>query len=149
MKTPSRIAFAFLLVAGAGRLGAQSVAPASNPTTAAADEKAVVLSPFEVSAVKDQGYQAAETLAGTRIRTDLKDVGSAITVVTKQFMKDFGATDNLTLLQFTPYAEVAGTRGTYAGLGNGTSVDETSNLGAPGGAQCVRGLTSADVTRDG
>ena len=58
------------------------------------DDDTVELSPFEVTATQDTGYQATETLAGTRIRTNLKDVGSAISVVTKEFMKDIGATDN-------------------------------------------------------
>ncbi len=114
----------------------------------AASSDVVSLSPFEVSAEKDTGYQATDTLAGTRLRTDLRDVGGAITVITKEFMKDIGATDNGTLLQYTPSAEVAGTHGTYAGLGNGSSVDETGNLRAPAGAQRVRGLASADNARD-
>src|SRR4029077_12727564 len=61
---------------------------------------------------------------------------------------DLGATDNATLLQYTISTEVGGTRGTYAGLGNGTSVDESTILRAPAGAQRVRGLASADNTRD-
>ena len=73
---------------------------------------------------------------------------SAISVITKEFLQDIGATDNSTLLQYTTNAEVAGTRGTYAGLGNGTSVDETGKLRAPRGAQRVRGLAAADNTRD-
>lgn len=159
MKLPSKLLIASLLVAGTWRLGAQTVAPASGtsarPTTAGAvkttdkdDGETVILSPFEVQAEKDTGYQATETLAGTRIRTDLKDVGGALSVYTKEFLKDVAATDNGTLLQYTTNAEVAGTRGTYAGLGNGTSVDETGSLRAPGGAQRVRGLASADNTRD-
>ena len=119
-------------------------------STAPVDEDGniIVLSPFEVSSERDTGYAATETLAGTRIRTNLRDVGGAISVVTRELLTDLGATDNATLLQYTPNAEVAGTRGTYAGLGNGTSVDETNNLRAPGGAQRVRGLASADNTRD-
>ncbi len=129
---------------------AQSTAnpAATNAASSGSDEETIVLSPFEVTADSDTGYVATETLAGTRIRTDLKDVGSAISVVTKEFMSDIGATDSGTLLQYTTNAEVAGTRGTYAGLGNGTSLDETGTLRAPGGAQRVRGLASADNTRD-
>jgi hypothetical protein len=41
----------------------------------------VQLSPFEVTAEAGKGYFAANTLAGTRMRTDLKDKGSAITVL--------------------------------------------------------------------
>ncbi len=125
-------------------LAAQTALPAK-PVT---DDETVTLTPFEVSTSRDTGYQATETLSGTRIRTNLADVGSAITVVTKEFLKDIGATDSGSLLQYTTNTEVAGTLGTYAGLGNGTSVDETANLRAPSGAQRVRGLASADNTRD-
>ncbi len=145
MKTPSRLGLAFLFAAGGWQLGAQTVAPV---TKNVADEETVVLSPFEVQVQKDNGYQATETLAGTRIRTDLKDVGGALSVYTKEFMRDIGATDNSSLLQYTTNAEVAGTRGSYAGLGNGTSMDESGTLRAPGSAQRVRGLAAADNTRD-
>jgi outer membrane receptor protein involved in Fe transport len=135
---------ALAVLAGAWPLVAQTTTPNNTPP----QDEAIVLSPFEVNAGDDRGYQATQTLAGTRIRTDLKDVGSAIQVITKEFMRDIGATGNATLLQYTTNAEVAGTRGTYAGLGNGTSVDESVTLRSPGGAQRVRGLASADNTRD-
>src|SRR6478735_146459 len=138
----------------AGLLTATGLCPSLLAQTAAApaspapkEEEVLQLSPFEVNAEEDTGYAATQTLAGTRIRTDLKDVGSAITVVTKQFMEDVGATDNSTLLQYTPNAEVAGSRGTYAGLGNATSIDETNALRQPIGNR-VRGLATADNTRD-
>lgn len=150
MNTKKKLAIALLVASASWReLPAQTTKPpAATPPTPPADEEIIQLSPFEVTSVKDTGYQATETLAGTRIRTDLKDVGSAISVITKQFLQDVGATDNGTLLQYTTNAEVAGTRGTYAGLGNGTSVDETGSLRSPGGAQRVRGLAAADNTRD-
>lgn len=146
MKTPTRIALAALFASGGWQLGAQTVAPTN--TKPLEEEDTVVLSPFEVQVQKDNGYQATETLAGTRIRTELKDVGGALSVYTKEFMRDIGATDNASLLQYTTNAEVAGTRGSYAGLGNGTSMDESGTLRAPGSAQRVRGLASADNTRD-
>ena len=50
------------------------LAQATPPTAARpenkSDETTVELSPFEVTAAKDTGYQATETLAGTRIRTN-------------------------------------------------------------------------------
>jgi len=151
MKLHSKMLIASLLIAGTWRLGAQTVAPASGPSARPAtkdDEETVVLSPFEVQAEKDTGYQATETLAGTRIRTQLKDVGAAIQVITKEFMADVGATDNATLLQYTTNAEVGGTRSTYAGLGNGTTVSEASTLASPNSNNRVRGLSQADNTRD-
>ena len=130
-------------------LTAQTQSPLAAAPAKPVEEETIVLSPFEVSSSKNTGYQATDTLAGTRIRTDLKDVGSAISVITKEFMQDIGATDTGTLLQFTPNAEVAGTRGTFAGLGNGTTVDETNSLRAPGtNNNRVRGLATADNTRD-
>ncbi|MEO6992333.1 MAG: hypothetical protein ABI273_01775, partial [Lacunisphaera sp.] len=49
-------------------LAAQTAAPAPAAKSAKTlDEEAIVLSPFEVSSRKDTGYQATETLAGTRI----------------------------------------------------------------------------------
>ena len=124
-------------------------AQAAPQSQAPQDEDVVVLSPFEVSAEQDRGYQATQTLAGTRIRTNLADVGSAISVVTREFLQDVGATDSGTLLQYTTNAEVGGTRGTYAGLGSGQSLDESSRLRAPGGGvNRVRGLAEADTTRD-
>lgn len=106
----------------------------------------MVLSPFEVRVDQDMGYESTETLAGTRIRTDLKDVGAAITVVTRQFLDDVGAVGNLTLLQYTPNVEVGGTRSTYAGTGSSQSVGE--NVTDPSSNTRVRGLSSADNTRD-
>src|SRR5207247_6426129 len=92
---------------------AQAVPPPSTATSPSSpatpsDVEIVTLTPFEVSTSKDTGYQATETLAGTRIRTDLADVASAIQVLTKEFMRDVGATDNQTLLQFTTSPEAAG-----------------------------------------
>ena len=45
------------------------------------------LSLFTIDATEDTGYVATSTLAGTRIRTDLKDLGSAISVYTTEFME--------------------------------------------------------------
>ncbi len=110
------------------------------------DEEILVLSPFEVTAEEDSGYESTETLAGTRIRSDLRDVGAAISVVTRQFLDDVGAVSNLTLLQYTPNVEVGGTRSTYAGTGSAQSVSE--NVTDPSSNTRVRGLSSADNTRD-
>ena len=146
MKTRNRISI-LALTASAVCQGLYAQAAASAPVDP--NEEIIELSPFEVTSQRDTGYQATETLAGTRIRTDLKDVGSAISVITREFLRDVGATDSSTLLQYTTNAEVAGTRGTFAGLGNATGVDETDSLRAPGGvSNRVRGLAQADSTRD-
>ena len=53
--------------------------------------KEAKMEPFTVTAGEDKGYTATSTLAGTRVRTDLKDIGSSISAVTDQFLKDTGA----------------------------------------------------------
>ncbi len=74
------------------------------------------LEPFEVSVPADPvGYTASSTLAGTRIRTELKDVGSAISVVSDQLLKDTGATDSQKLLTYTTGTEVGGVKGNFVG----------------------------------
>ncbi|MDQ8186532.1 TonB-dependent receptor plug domain-containing protein [Pelagicoccus sp. SDUM812002] len=112
------------------------------------DEEIFELSPFEVSGDDDQGYQAVDTLAGNRLNTKLRDVGSAISVVTTQFLDDVGATDNKTLLQYTVGTEVGSVEGNFAGLGDGGLLDERANLVNPSANTRVRGLTNADNSRD-
>ncbi len=104
------------------------------------------LSPFTVDGGEDEGYRATSTLAGTRIRTDLKDVGSAISVITEQFLQDTAATDNESLLIYTTNTEAGGVNGTYLGTSSNNG-DEGPNIQRPNNANRVRGLTSADNTR--
>ncbi len=147
MNTKSKLALALLVASATARGLLGQTSPATPPAQTNEDE-VIQLSPFEVTGSKDVGYQATETLAGTRIRTNLADVGSAIQVITKEFMQDVGATDSGNLLQYTTNAEVAGTLGTYAGLGNGTAIDETALLRNPSLGSRVRGLDTPDNTRD-
>ncbi|HVU16575.1 MAG TPA: TonB-dependent receptor plug domain-containing protein [Candidatus Didemnitutus sp.] len=107
-------------------------------------DKAIVLSPFVVEATEDSGYSARDTLAGTRVRTELKDVASAISVVTTQFLKDTGAKNNSDLLVYTPSTEVAGLRGNFSGMAGSAVYQENTTSTATR----VRGLDAADNTRD-
>ena len=66
--------------------------PVPVETDRKADEQ-IVLSPFVVSTSKDSGYFAANTLAGSRMDTNLADLASSISVVTKQEMDDTASTD--------------------------------------------------------
>jgi len=129
---------------------AQPGAPTLQSTDLGNQEEVVNMSPFVVDATSGQNtYQADTTLAGSRVRTDLKDVASAISVVTSQFMKDTGATNNLTLLQYTPNTEVSGPYGNYAGVaGVFVAGPGERPLNNPGTNNRVRGLDSADQTRD-
>lgn len=151
MKTTSRLSrhaalLAALLLPCAYSQG--QTAPTSVPSVAASspDDEIVVLSPFEVSASADTGYHAATTLAGNRLNTQLRDIGSAVSVVTKEFLQDTGATDNRSLLQYTVGTEVGGPRGNFAGFGDAAQLNEDTLR--PNDNTRVRGLAAADNTRD-
>jgi hypothetical protein len=98
------------------------------------------LSPFVVEASEDaSGYSGTSTRAGTRVRTDLKDVSSAISVVTQQFLQDTGGKNPQDLLVYTPNTEVTGLNGTFsAGSETARPVDgtnwaeRTGDFGQPG-----------------
>ena len=100
------------------------------------------LSPFVIEDSEIQGYLATTTLAGTRIKTNLKDVGASISVLTSEFMEDLGSTDASTLLSYTLGTEVGGDQGTYAGQ----TVQDGPRTN-PQFHQRVRGLVSATLTR--
>lgn len=52
----------------------------------------VYLSPFEVTSVEASGYHAKQTMAGTRMRTDLRDVANAVQVINSKFLRGCGFT---------------------------------------------------------
>ncbi len=143
------IAAAVLSTAVAPSMFGQA-APAPQPAADApeVEEEIVVLSPFIVSADEAKGYAATATLASARVRTELKDVGSAISVVTPEFLSNTGATNNQTLLTYTTSTEVSGLGGNMAGLGNSAALDDTAQRMSPHQSTRVRGLGQADNTRD-
>ena len=99
--------------------GLLALAVASSPNLSAQgdDETDEIyeLSPFSVDASQDTGYIATSTLAGTRVRTDLKDLGAAISVYTAEFLEDIDATDAQSLLSYTSNTEVGGYQGNFSG----------------------------------
>ncbi len=62
----------------------------------------MVLSPFVVDAGAQTGYLANQTLSGTRLKTDLKDIASSITIFTEELMNDLGANNVNDLIAFAP-----------------------------------------------
>lgn len=101
MKFRSRLLIVLFLTVSALRCGRAQTAP---PKPSAAEE-AVVLSPFIVDTSAESGYQASSTLAGSRIKTDLKDVAASVTVLTTEFLDDLGAKDIASAMAFVAGAE--------------------------------------------
>jgi len=139
-----------------GRLfkGLLALAVASSPNLSAQDEsdgnKIYELSPFTVEADETTGYMATTTLAGTRIKSDLKDVASTISVYTKEFLEDTGATNLQDLLVYTTGTEVAGLGGNFSNeLDRGSfTLEFEGERFAANASTRVRGLAAADNTRN-
>lgn len=108
------------------------------------DEDVFELSPFEVAVDEDIGYLATSSLAGTRLRTDLSDIGSAVSVYTPEFLEDIAAVDNETLLSYALSTEVGGSRGNF--INSNSFGIENDNIESPNNNTRVRGLTRADST---
>lgn len=102
----------------------------------------IELSPFVVQAGHGE-YLASSTLAGTRINTNLSDVGASITAMTKLILDD---TDSLNLNDLLVYAgntESSGESGNYSGQDGGTSF-----VFNPQESQRIRGLGAASISRN-
>lgn len=124
----------------------RSAAAVTDPSGRSEDD-VVILSPFQVNSERDTGYSATSTLAGTRLRSDLKDLAASISVVTKDFMSDINASDFGSLLTYTLGTEVGGPSGNFSGTQNFGGVYDDAMAEATTSTR-VRGLMSADVTRD-
>lgn len=113
------------------------------------DEEVVALSPFVVESESDAGYNASQTLAGTRLKTRTEDVAASIQILTSEFLEDVGATDINDLFLYTTNTESAGLNGNFSAAVTGeTSIGDERARVDPQGAQRIRGLAAADVTRN-
>ena len=116
----------------------------SNPSASAAakknasEDEAIVLSPFVVNSEADKGWRATNTLAGTRLRTDLKDIASPISVMTPELLKDVGATNLQQALLYSVNVENENQYTPYDVNGN-AQADTTVNR--------VRGIAAGTTTR--
>ena len=149
MRYPARLKSRAMIL-GSTLLPAMLVGQQAAPTETktGTEEDVYLMSPFEVTSDASQGYSTTETLAGTRLRTDLKDLAQSISVVNSQFLKDTGATDNQSLLVMTTNTEVGGIYGNFSGMGGSSTYNENGKLLRPNENTRVRGLDAADNTRD-
>ncbi|HTO03434.1 MAG TPA: TonB-dependent receptor plug domain-containing protein, partial [Opitutus sp.] len=125
---------------------AQTAAP--NPNENQEDDEVVQLSPFEIVSTQDKGYAASSSLAGSRLNTDLRDVASAISVVTTEFLKDTGSTNLRDVLVYTTSTEVSGIGGNFYGGNADDNAYRNQMLANPQSGTRVRGLNTADLTRN-
>ncbi|MEN9636985.1 MAG: hypothetical protein RL077_5389 [Verrucomicrobiota bacterium] len=121
---------AALLFCGGLALAQQNPAPVPEDVT--------ILSPFAVSGADDKGYVATLTLAGTRLRTELKDTPIALSVLTDAFLDDIAATDAASMAPYLPSTEVLSLIGG----------SDSGNTAKQGDTFQVRGFATSTRTRN-
>ena len=148
---PHRLNFAPLLAAAFASVLplalAQQVAPptaaasgTAKPIPTATADETVQLSPFQVTADTDRGYQALNTLSGTRLNSKLEDLGASITVITKQQMFDTAALDLNDIFLYEANTEGTGNYTQFTPNRNGGVIDGVAN--DPATANRIRGVGS-------
>lgn len=86
MKTRSWLA---LLLGGSALL---PVLPSAESTTEARKEEKIVLSVFQVTTDKDEGYRSTQTVSGSRTLANLRDTPNSISIVNRELLDDLIAT---------------------------------------------------------
>jgi outer membrane receptor protein involved in Fe transport len=132
---------------------AAPAAPTPAPAPAAVDQSTTtqqgvtVLTPFEVNSTKDQGYFAANTLAGTRLNNNIADLPSSVTVVTKQQLEDT-ASQNINDV-FRYEADTQGVSTYTPTTGNSATRSNVSDsLAGSGGTQAFAGTSGYNSALD-
>jgi hypothetical protein len=112
-----------------------------------ASDGIIELSPFVVGAATDRGDPAVNPLSCTRLNTKLEELGSSMTVVTKQQMEDTAVLDLNEVFLFE--ANIGGRANCpdFTTSGNGGVADNIQN--GPAQANRIRGVGRANIAVGG
>ena len=123
-------------LAPAAPIAAQSIPAAA----AAAPGEPLRLSPFEVNTTQDTGYAGQDTLAGSRLRTNLRDIAAAISPMTAEFLRDIAATNLENAIEYGMGTRMETDDARAAGPvadGYNDSIRSIRIRGLPGGARSI------------
>lgn len=135
---PASLRFAFLAALAAPGLPAQTpAAPATAPR-----EPVVELSPFVIDASKETGWVATQTLGGSRLKTDFKDLAQPLEVLTLDFMRDPGVNRFEQALITPPTSRAAARSSTATAPASTPSSRATTRAGAASPAPRSRATSS-------
>ncbi|MBE7537809.1 MAG: hypothetical protein HS122_05300 [Opitutaceae bacterium] len=136
---PTARAALVLALAPVAAIG-QAVAPVA--TAAPPPEDVQELSPFEVRAEEDSGYTARDTLAGSRLKTELRNVASQIQVMTPEFLQDIGTVSVEDAFRYSINVENVSEYTAYS------SGDFNNRVVNPSSDNRMRGLTTSSRSHD-
>lgn len=84
-----------------------AILAAAEPAAAKAQDPAVMLSIFEVTGDKDEGYRSTQTVSGSRTLENLRDVPNSISILNRELIDDLNATTVSELSAFALTGEIA------------------------------------------
>jgi len=121
-------------------LHAADAQPSPSAATQSAKEDPITLTPFEVTAGTDVGYESSTAMSGTRTNESLANLPNSISVINSEFMADLGITDFFQAVEFA--------------VGADNIYNDNMQVGAPVGARSgnqinFRGLPSVRQLKDG
>lgn len=123
---------------------AAAVAAAAQLASTPNDASTIVLSPFEVSTDKDNGYMAADTLSSGRLSTNLLMTPSDTSVITRDLLNDLGV---FNLEEATGW--LTNSRPLELGAIEGNSVNPNSmDNSDSGNTGTLRGMSTQPSTRN-
>ena len=130
--------------------GGPAVKMQTTTSGAPTSEETVKMSPFIINTTKDAGYFAENTLAGSRLNTNISDLAASITVVNKQQMEDTGSIDINDVFRYEVSTEGSATF-TPVIIDRNTAKDVLGGYSDSGGAMTgnyqanrIRGMTAPD-----
>jgi hypothetical protein len=128
-----------------------SAQTADKPADEPKKDDVVHLSPFTVTSSKDSGYFAENTLAGSRMKTNLGDLAASITIVTKQQLDDTGSRDINDVFRYeagtegsNTYTPVITDRSTAKDAIGGYTLGNNGNTTTNAQANRIRGIGTPD-----
>lgn len=124
---------------------AQTTPIPPSASTPPASEEPIVLSPFQVTTPSDMGYQATETLDGSRLKIELRDVTSQVNVMTPEFLQDLAITNIDEAMSYSLNGETNAEATNFL-IPDGVAIEGTTN--PFGGANRIRGLTKSNKAHD-
>jgi len=119
-------------------------------------EGAIELSPFVVDESSDLGYAASNTLAGTRLNSNLRETAASISVWTPEFLADTGFDNIDELVAYSANTEIdtgdataGGFFNTYTNAANVVSVVRTRGIAASKSIDYFKAIIPNDSYRVG
>ncbi|MBI2517879.1 MAG: TonB-dependent receptor plug domain-containing protein [Opitutae bacterium] len=149
-----RLTLRAVLLAGCSLLGVWPTSAWAQSADPDPEEKVIALSPFKVSADKDKGYRATNSVSGSRLDTPIKEIPMPIEVITEKFLRDTGARDLRESLRYSAgillqsQNDYGTPGGAYQGPG-GVNNAEGSTANPSRTSIKLRGFVTESVLRDG